>query len=510
MDRWIDIGQQIKDENWIARPLTGSRGNSGSTKQGPGGDELAGAIAEDDSLPGVGGSSSLATQRTRKMSQSFHPLQHHGSEPFLRDDPSPRPRREDRWMGDLTDSSTPSNDSERQINRERAARINQRMNASSKFPSVYLRGLRSESIKSGSSSPTRELSPITFGTESPIPRRIHRPSALSSLSRIMTLPLSSTELDTVLSSEGIPASEPTSAIPGHDRGRSSEGIPASEPTSAIPGHDRGRSSEGIPASEPTSAFPDHCRGLSIDNNDNGSIDLGPLSRRGTEDTDLRDVLAETNIAYHQGHHAIYHDQDPALAHREHRHFNSLQYNYDRRRSREDEAPESPEWHLTSVEVDQMEAQRSQPERTGNRDNDELTTPVPILSITGPPETLLDQEWSNEDPIPSTLSLFHPLAPPPLPPAQQEDETTQGALAPPALESFVPMSPMMIHLPPTFPKFCPPGQEENGLQEHGQVHMTEVFDTPQTPASQELLDRGSADPMVSTPIENSSNTGTAAQ
>lgn len=37
MDRWIEIGQQIKDENWISRPLTlESPGDTGGKKAGGG------------------------------------------------------------------------------------------------------------------------------------------------------------------------------------------------------------------------------------------------------------------------------------------------------------------------------------------------------------------------------------------------------------------------------------------------------------------------------------------
>jgi hypothetical protein len=47
---------------------------------------------------------------------------------------------------------------------------------------------------------------------------------------------------------------------------------------------------------------------------------------------IRDILAETNVSYDQGQHAVYEDPLPGHEHRGYRHFNSLQYNYDRHRN----------------------------------------------------------------------------------------------------------------------------------------------------------------------------------
>ncbi|KAF9291158.1 hypothetical protein BGZ68_004863 [Mortierella alpina] len=90
----------------------------------------------------------------------------------------------------------------------------------------------------------------------------------------------------------------------------------------------------------------------------GSTGAGGGSTR--ELANMMDVLAETNIAYDQGQYAVYDDMKPGHEHKSHRFFNNLQYNYNRKRlGHEDSAlfPQSPEWHLTTFELEAMEAER---------------------------------------------------------------------------------------------------------------------------------------------------------
>ncbi|GJJ68308.1 hypothetical protein EMPS_00654 [Entomortierella parvispora] len=455
MDRWVEIGQQIKDDNWIARPINGGRGSI-STRRDPSDGPSSGGTEED------GGSAFDRSHmlQGRNHNRTFHPLQHHDGD----NEPGSGPgiQTDERWLSDLTDSSVTSNETERQIIRERAARMNQQLRANSKFPAISLRVLRPESVRSGSSAPTLELSQGTSVSDSTVSKRPKKPPAQSSLSRIVTLPTPSNDLDGADAEATVALSEPSTAVPGGSH--------------------------------------------QLNGND---LDSLLITRRRTEEADLREILAETNIAYQQGQHAVYEDDDPTVAHRTHRIFNNLQYDYNRRRLQDEEVPRSPEWHLTSLELAQMESKRTL--AGGDHDlpsNDStrlpvdglaqqqpvmgqaLTDPVPMVSVTAPPETLTSP-WS----IPSSPS--------------QESREAVPPMAPP-MERFVSMSPMVMHLPPTFPKFSPPG--EGGVAISEEERTNGLFEDSRIPQLLDHLpgeDQAIAEPMPPT-LENNSDTGRAGQ
>lgn len=441
MDRWVDIGRQIKDDNWIARPINGSRGLASARREPSDGPSSGGT--EEDSNPS-NGSAIDQRRRSRPQNRTFHPLQHQSN-----GDSGQNGRRrlskDDQWMSDVTDSSTASNETDRQVIRERAARMNQQLKASNKFPSVSLRGLHPESIRSRSSSPTMELPQMTSVSDSPASRRLKKPATHSSLSRIMTLP---------------------SALNEYDDNDANAAIRFGEPSTAMPS----------------------------DQHHDGNLDSSLFSRRRTEgDADLSEILAETNIAYSKGQHAVYDDNDPAMAHRSHRFFNNIQYNYNRGRLHDDEVPQSPEWHLTTLELAEMESERTltsgvrpdllldngagfATENNAEQNREQrrpsitdpiLASPVPTVSVTAPPETL---------PSP----LLDPL--PPSEPLQDSQEASRQVA--PTLNRLVSMSPMVMHLPPTFPEFSSPG--EGGMEVSEDEEWTSgLREGPQTPA--QLLD-----------------------
>ncbi|KAF9361743.1 hypothetical protein BGX26_012464 [Mortierella sp. AD094] len=177
MDRWIEIGQQIKDENWITRPIVSSKAAHGkpmdrrrsSLDGGPNNYSRRRSSAradnglneDDDVLPF---DFPKPRPRPREASVSLHPpravphpLQNshennnshssnhsqysqlysqHSLQPHIPTKLTPFPRPEAstfRMHSDTTEASVSSSDTDRQKSRERAARINQQMRASSRY-----------------------------------------------------------------------------------------------------------------------------------------------------------------------------------------------------------------------------------------------------------------------------------------------------------------------------------------------------------------------------------------
>ncbi|KAG0256274.1 hypothetical protein BG011_004642 [Mortierella polycephala] len=244
MDRWIEIGQHIKDENWIARPpMMPTRGNqiaSGPAKGGCGGGINIPSSNSGEEDEGPRCEFDQFGHRPRELSRTSCMSQYANDSYFARPalDSNTQAEREDHIMyTDLTDTSCSSDETGRQRSRQMAIRVNQQMRAS--------------------------RSPIA-----------------------------------------------------HQRSQISIYNPESE---------------RVMLTHP---------------------------KTNMEQTNIRDILAETNIVYDQGQHAIYDDNEPGHEHRGYRFFNNLQYSYDRRRSVSDGkslSPQSPEWHLTSEELEKMEA-----------------------------------------------------------------------------------------------------------------------------------------------------------
>ncbi|KAF9181892.1 hypothetical protein BGZ51_005125 [Haplosporangium sp. Z 767] len=314
MDRWIEIGQHIKDENWIARsPMMPTRGNkiaAGLTKSGRSGgvEGPSSNSGEEDGDPRC--ESDQFGYRPRELSRMPHMSNDsYFTQPVVNS--NTQAEREDHMIyTDLTDTSCSSNETERQRSRQMAARMNQHMRASKYAP---LRGLiiaNSLGIKSRSQSnsnnPSRSNSPFM---------KKHRPSSTSG-----------------------PRSIPTALSPN--------GVSDSN-------HELSSAKEPLNVRMAQELSPEHKK------QDQGSeVDSLAIPRTSMEQANIRDILAETNVAYDQGQHAIYNDNEPGHEHRGYRFFNNLQYNYGRSRSVGDEVnlfPQSPEWHLTSEELEKMEA-----------------------------------------------------------------------------------------------------------------------------------------------------------
>ncbi|KAF9083654.1 hypothetical protein BGX23_011244 [Mortierella sp. AD031] len=271
-----------------------------------------------------------------------------------------------RFDSDMTDASgTSSQDTERRQIREQAARINQEMRASTRYVSPFIQGLRNKT-SSG------------FDRQTPTGSVMNSPRLGGSSSSFL----------------GAMGSSRPSSLSTRFRN-----IPSS--LSMAPVHNRF-------AADPTTS----------------------------EQTNIINVLAETNVTYDRGQHAVYEDPVPGREHKGFQHFNNLQYSYQqqseqhrrrkmgqrqqqrrqaKRRSRQDDdldfeldldledldmdfeegglervdkdaLPQSPQWHLKSLELAKIEAENRSRAITSNDSSGGIggispTTQVPYASST---------------------------------------------------------------------------------------------------------------------------------
>ncbi|KAG9325377.1 hypothetical protein KVV02_004152 [Mortierella alpina] len=467
MDRWIEIGQQIKDENWITRPLNTipiattaaptRRNNSISTVtnnvEGRNGSD--GFALRRDSLSVDTG---RPTRPVRENSnRGLHPLQSMSGSYLAQPSAEAGPQlpleldKSKSQGGGPTESIEGSNDPERVRIRKQAALLNQQLKESRRY--APLRGLISGG---GGLGEKRSRSPASTGPGG-------RPSSPLVRSLLHRRPSSVTGLKTM--------SEPKTSPPSGLRDVVGERPKSSTSMNRLSEVDRGSEDE-------------EARG-------DAGVAAGGGSTR--EFAHIKDVLAETNVAYDQGQYAVYDDLEPGHEHKSHRFFNNLQYNYNRRRlGHEDSAlfPQSPEWHLTTFELEAMEAERSsQSGGSGTRGQDMASTENPASdSAMGDRPNPSDQVQHLSDPgVPSVVDnkdlmvagTARPLSVPPgSTPGPTSESPTAGVarpvsssprsankhtagedrerpeaqlrkqpLFPPQFARFQSLSPSMMHLPP---------------------------------------------------------------
>ncbi|KAG0025303.1 hypothetical protein BGZ82_010095, partial [Podila clonocystis] len=364
MERWIDIGRQIKDENWIttSRPLLRGSSKSIANSRRPDSGEAPSAAAGsgsgeewtsagDGQRPMLG----LPPLRTRSSSSKMlHPLQtpdetdlDTSSEPI---EVQGYPQRID---SDITNSSRSSNDTEeRQMGRERAAKMNQKLRESSKANKLF-KSLRPSGDPSGSQ-PS-----VASGALTPFISRFEQTKDL--LRRASSDPAqprraSHLNMEIFPGSDNTPTTAPVREVISDPTSASTQSSSSKLFVKTKISPDFG--STIIQRRDRVQSFEDRMDGTELDELDEFVDD--PMKEEQfdeIEHTNLKDILAETRVAYTDDQHAIYDTEN----HRRHRYFGSLQYNYDKDRFRrmgfheaDQEFPESPEWHLTSSDLPDLE------------------------------------------------------------------------------------------------------------------------------------------------------------
>lgn len=367
MDRWIEIGRQIKDENWIttSRPIPHSSTKSVAYSRRP---------TSEEALSGVQGSCSsgertsgdlqrptlsLPPLRTRSStSKLLHPLQTPDEADL--DQASSESLEvqgyHQRNYSDTTNSSRSSTDNEeRQKGRERAAKMNQKLRETSKANKL-LKSLRSsgDSLGSQTSGTSGALTPFISRFEytkallhraSSDPAQPRRPSHLS--------------VEIFPGSDDTPPSIPVSEVVSDP---TSEGLLQPTNSKHILDAKISPTFGGTPFRKRVQSFKDRMESTELDESDSLDDPMKTGQHDEPDRTNLKDILAETRIAYTDDQHAIYDTEDrPEFEHRRHRYFGSLQYSYDKDRFRrmglheaDQEFPESPEWHLTSSDLPDLE------------------------------------------------------------------------------------------------------------------------------------------------------------
>ncbi|KAF9927496.1 hypothetical protein FBU30_003213 [Linnemannia zychae] len=478
MERWIEIGQQIKDENWICRPhmmkeypedIQGKRNSSGSNQgraksnrsndNGLASDVQNRSSNLNETSPNNKDSFTLRPpRRILQMPQrsSFHPLQ-----PIPSDLQSGRQTPEDplqtttltnknlssvvkqrlsipRFDSDITETSgtCSSQNSERKQIREQAARINQELRSNTRYIPPLFR------------SRLKELTPSSSVTNSPhfgggddfqSVDASPGPSLVETYRRKIPSSLSMAPITTTTREKGSSGgNRQHSTVSDHQKTFSSAPAifnPLSHPDQNSISYFALTSYPIVSPKEPLAP----------------TVEATPLGGdRPSEETSIRDILAEQNIWYDQGQHAVYEDPMPGHEHRGYRHFNTLQYNYDRHRNSKsssfnrrrrrsklsddsndldfeleldldmdfenmrmrnlgsdfvrgsESTPGSPQWHLTSVELEKLEAENLKRysnggSNTGNNNkinNFYNNNPIATTSFSRPPENEAKQSGST--------------------------------------------------------------------------------------------------------------------
>ncbi|KAF8943575.1 hypothetical protein BGZ47_005290 [Haplosporangium gracile] len=388
MERWIEIGHQIKDENWISRSLAmkessgdtggkrpGSGGGAGGTKMKRGssssGNDFGGGGGHQGGRGGGGDGVNESSpedkyefaqrpprrpgQQMQQRALSFHPLQsiptsmtatslgtgaHFGHQHLL---PQPQPtmmasssfvdnsplKRYNpmRFDSDMTETSyaiSSSQNAKRKQIREQAARINQEMRATTRYVPPLFRGLLKQQQQQ--QTPSVMNIPRLSGTDDSFlgsdASRSGSPPQNSLGHRIRKIPSSLSMAPISVATQkrfGVANRQDSSRFLGGNQQQGPLSAPLVTPSS------RHRLSETLlPTPSPTSSPAT-------------TPDISGAGHRSSEETNIRDILAETNVSYDQGQHAVYENPLPGLEHRGYRHFNTLQYNYDAHRNSESSA-----------------------------------------------------------------------------------------------------------------------------------------------------------------------------
>ncbi|KAG0048875.1 hypothetical protein BGZ89_004425, partial [Linnemannia elongata] len=209
-------------------------------------------------------------------------------------------------------------DTERKQIREQAARINQEMRATTRYVPPLFRGLlkQQQQPQSATSSPRLSATDGSFleppGSGSP------RPNSLGRRFRNIPSSLSMAPLSAAAQKRFGVIRQNSSRLGGDQQQQGPLSAPPITPSS------RHRLSESFlpaPASPSSPVTATTTQEVS-----------GTGSHRSSEETSIHDILAETNVSYDKGQHAVYEDPLPGHEHRGYRHFNTLQYNYDAHRS----------------------------------------------------------------------------------------------------------------------------------------------------------------------------------
>lgn len=374
MDRWIEIGRQIKDENWIttSRPPLQSGAKSINNSRRLNSDEALSAV------PGSGSSGEwtsagdgqrtlgLPPLRTRSSSKLLHPLQTPDDADLEASpaDPIDVHSYLQRGYSDITNSSRSTNDTEeRQRGREQAAKMNQKLRETSKTNRL-LKSMRPSGDPSSSthsiSSASGALTPFMSRFELSKEQNLHRASSDPAHPR----------RPSHLNVEIFPASDDDpvlSTAPVRDVVSDLTSASSQQPVSKLFVDTKISPTFGstpIRKRHQVQSVEDEMEGTELDEFDASVNDPMKEGRHYESDhANLKDILAETRVAYTDDQHAIYDTENrTGFEHRRHRFFGSLQYNYDdkkrfRRKSINEvdkEFPESPEWHLTSSDIPDLE------------------------------------------------------------------------------------------------------------------------------------------------------------
>ncbi|KAG0204686.1 hypothetical protein BGX28_003435 [Mortierella sp. GBA30] len=494
MDRWIEIGQQIKDENWISRPpnnaahTLATRKNSVQTVASRS-DEWVGVdrftvhrsvVREDGSrTPFL---SQPRPRAVREPLRALHPLQFMNDTfdpvpaPPLQSQPQPpqppqqqqqqqqqHPDENRSRVNKIPEMSEGSwKESERLKNRQHAAKVNQQLNESLRY--APLRGFISGGGGLGGGGRSRTPAGSSTNGQSPLLRKLmlQRPASATG---VMSEKGTHAPVAEIVALSGVVSSRDSSLFGGAVDDRRSK---------------TGQDKEGYD-----------------DNADENCVHSATTasSPSGPDVASILDVLAETNIAYDRHQHAVYADSRPGHESRTRRLCNNLQYNYNRRRLAHEESnlfPPSPEWHLTSLELELMEAQRSQqPAESTVEVGGDNSYSGDIVGRMGVITSVGDQVQRMSDLgltmssilVDQSLHTFHSSSVPPVAVVEtrsrpsspkvpsgyveseqqglQDQHPPQKPLFPPHLARFQSLSPSMMHLPPL-------GSENNGDDAPGSV------------------------------------------
>ncbi|KAG0342662.1 hypothetical protein BG004_005625 [Podila humilis] len=411
MERWLDIGRQIKDENWISsHPVNGPS----TKKRRKESDASPGAVTgltastndrrrdihDGKATSTIDGplTTSLGLQPTKTRTPSVvHSLGYQFGTYFAGDTVYGQSEHQ-RAFADQTNCLNDTE--ERQIGRRRAALMNQKLKESykaNKIFSSYRPDLLGDAPReeSSRSSRTGSLEPFTSRMEHEQHHHLHR--IASDLPR----PRRASHLGVEILPSSLTGSARTSSPVQEMNDPTGGAVVVVDCDSSENASVRDRKPDKVYVNTkilPTFGKMLHRNQTILQNNKNeranerandddddfnndgefdfqvemsavnGAKDSQDDVQYGDEDAYIRDVLAETRVTYTNGQHAMYDiEAQSGPEYRHIRHVNSIQYDYDKDRSRQgnrqsfdNEFPTSPEWHLTSSDVPDLDLKHGVP------------------------------------------------------------------------------------------------------------------------------------------------------
>ncbi|KAF9207361.1 hypothetical protein BGZ49_000607 [Haplosporangium sp. Z 27] len=417
MDRWIEIGQQIKDENWITRPIVSSKatrrdamdrrhstldGGPNNCSHRP--NARRGGFSLNDDNDAL--SYDFSKPRPRKVSISLpptqmapHPLQQSNegntspssqhTQQFLYPPtplqfaPFPRPQQSALEMhSDMTVSSARSSESDRQRSRDKAAGLDQKTRASSRFTPF-------RSLIRNNDDNVSNRSGMSFGSGSNfgvgVSRRLNKDNSFNAVTRTeSSSSIGSSDSKKLPSPTENHKSRPRAApIEFHISVTRSTTIDSNTKTD-----EDATSSAKVNTSNPSNTFMNSMLQNEPSTNSTSQpgaylsiseaiISSEEFNAEAAKDnlTNIKDALAETNITYDHDQHAFYNIRKQSST------STLTDFGIDMGADnliRSDTAgtgthgvdgisggsdkedgipfPQSPEWHLTSSEFEKMEAE----------------------------------------------------------------------------------------------------------------------------------------------------------